>query len=320
MSGPLKPIRPRDNSLAGVSTAICMVGFGEVTQTWLDTLLSSGYPREALTVLYIPHNDQGMEKARRLAAECGVRLVHAPGEVPRDVAIFVNATHAGGIESVFAACLPHLRAPQVWADLVSVAPSVKVDCAHRAAAGGVPYVDIAMMSAAWIHGHRAALWICGPGEAAFAAWSAAVGTPVTRLGEVAGKAATVKMCRSIITKGMAAALIEGLMLGEKNGVGELVLQCVREDLSPAIMDVLCSRFIAGSMLHGERRATELLNGSINLAEVSHWQERTIRSTANLLHFIGTSGGREVAGSAASAKVPLQLIAEFIAQLDDRPAS
>ena len=317
MSGALKPIRPRDSSCAGMSTRICMVGLGEVTQTWLDTLLAASYPAQALTVLYIPHAGKGIERARGLAAERGVRLVHAPADVPRDVAIWVNAAHAGGIESVFNACLPHLRAPQVWADLVSVTPGVKVDCARRAAAAGVPYVDIAMMSAAWVHGHRAALWVCGSGETAFADWGKAVGTPVKCLGPEAGRAATVKMCRSIIMKGMAATLIEGLMLGEKNGVGDMVLQCVREDLSPAIVDVLCSRFIAGSMLHGERRAIELLNGSLDLAANSQWQERTIRATADLLHFIATAGGREVAGSAASTKAPLDLIAEFIAQLEQR---
>jgi len=292
---------------------LCLVGFGEVTQTWIDSLLASGYPRDALCVLYFPHGGKGTAEVERRAAERDVRLFLDPGHIPTRIDLFVNATNSGAIEGVFQACLPHLSAGQIWADLVSAAPAIKAACAEQAAEAGVPYVDIAMMSAAWIHGHRTPLWICGSGESAFAAWAQAQSTPIRSLGAQAGTAAKVKMCRSIILKGMAAVLIEGLIVAEKNGIADLALQCIREDLGETITDTVCTRFIAGSLLHGERRAVEL-RGAIDLAQRSGWQERTINSTADMLHFIATSGGREVV---TRSTTPMELIAAFIGGLPER---
>lgn len=293
---------------------LCFVGFGEVTRTWITSLTAAGYPRSALQVLYLNHGDAGVAAARARAVGYAVDLVLDPRAIRTDTDLLLHATSATALPSVFGKCLPSLRRGQLWVDVVSTAASAKERIAAEAATAGVDFVDAAMMGAAWKLGHRAALWICGPGRGRFTEWANAWGTPVVDVGPAPGTAARVKMCRSVTVKGFAAVLVEGLLLAEMNGVTDSVLQCMRDDFGNDMVELVCTRFIPGSMRHGERRAAEM-KGSQELADETGWNSITIGSTARLLEFIAKSGGRELAAESSDYR---ELLRGLAARLHPSP--
>lgn len=271
---------------------LCFVGFGEVTYHWLRTLTGAGYPRDALGVLYLEHRGGRESVAAARAVELGVRLARSVADVPRDRQMYLHATSPAGAYGVFEACRPLLRAGTAWIDLNSTGPTVKVRMAADAAAYGTDFVDGAIMAPAWQLGHRTPVWMSGTGTARFEAWGKAWGTPTVVVGDEAGAAARVKMCRSVIVKGIAASLVEGLLLAEMNGIADPVLESLRNDFGPEIIDTLCNRLVQGTLRHGQRRADEMA-GTLDLAAESHWQPRTMHSTAALLAYAGALGSRAV---------------------------
>jgi len=301
----------RENSRAE-APGLCFIGIGEVGYHWLRSLRDAGYPAEKLVVLYLDHGGRSDAAARR-AAELGVALVRAPTDLPTTVEYHLHATAPAAASAVFAACLPALRSGQVWVDLNSAGPITKRSVARDAAARGVDFVDGAIMAPAWKHGHRTPVWISGSGAARFAAWGERWGTPTVPLGEQAGTAAQVKMSRSIIVKGLAASLVEGLLLAEMNGIAGPVVESLRGDFGKDLIDTLLRRFVPGTLRHGERRAMEM-DGALELAEESGWEAVTLRSTATLLSRVGAVGDKDLAADPDNA---MELLSELVAKLRGR---
>ncbi len=286
---------------------LCFVGFGEVTYHWLRTLTQAAYPRDALGVLYLDHpgGREGVAAARAL--ELGIRLARSPAEVAPDTDIHIHATAPAVAYEIFAACRSLLRPGKAWIDLNSTGPTTKVRMAVDAAACGVDFVDGAIMAPAWQHGHRTPVWQSGTGTTRFAAWGKTWGTPTVFVGEEAGAAARVKMCRSVIVKGITASLVEGLLLAEMNGIADPVLESLRDDFGPQVIDTLCNRLIQGTLRHGERRSAEM-NGALDLAAETHWRPLTMHSTAALLAYVGAFGSRGVVPHADSYRALLASLA------------
>ena len=288
---------------------MCFIGFGEVGYHWMRTLIEAGYPRDALCVLYLAHGGRAsVAKAR--AAELDVRLLHSPGEVPPGVQIHLHATAPAVARSIFDACLPSLCPGQIWVDVNSAGPVTKSRMSKEAALRGVDFVDGAIMAPAWKLGHRTPVWISGPGATRFAAWGDAWGMPTVFLGDDAGIAARVKMSRSVIVKGIAAALVEGLVLAELNGLSGPVVESLRADFGSDVIDTLCKRLVPGTLRHGERRAMEM-DGALELASESGWEPVTLRSTAALLTRVGALGDKALAADSDNYK---ELLAALVAKI------
>ncbi len=121
------------------------VGFGEVTYHWIRTLIEAGYPRNALSVLYLDNGDRGSVATAR-AAELDVRLVRSPADVLPNVKIHIHATAPALARRIFDACLPSLAPGQTWVDVNSAGPITKSRMSEDAASQGVDFVDGAIMA------------------------------------------------------------------------------------------------------------------------------------------------------------------------------
>jgi 3-hydroxyisobutyrate dehydrogenase len=288
---------------------LCFIGFGEVTYHWVRTLIEAGYPRDALCVLYLDHGGRGSVATAR-SAELDVRLVHSSADVPRHVKIHIHATAPAVARRIFDACLPSLASGQIWVDVNSAGPITKSRMSDDAAPRGVDFVDGAIMAPAWKLGHRTPVWISGPGARGFAAWGEVWGTPTVFVGEHAGIAARVKMSRSVIVKGIAACLVEGLVLAEMNGLAGPVVESLRADFGSEVIDTLCKRLVPGTLRHGERRAMEM-DGALELASECNWQPVTLRSTAALLSQVGALGSKDLP---ADSDNYAELLAALVAKI------
>lgn len=290
------------------SSAVCIVGFGEVGSNWTRTLIDAGYDPSDITILYLAH-DRGRVAATRVrAGGLGVRLVDDPAGVPPSTRMFLHATTAASAEAVLERCLPHVAPDQVWVDLNSTGPSMKARMAVAAEGVGAAFADGAIMAPAWKLGHRTPVWVAGPGSSFFTAWAEQWGMPTVTVDGPPGAAASIKMCRSLILKGLAASLVEGLAVAQLAGVEEHVRRSLSDDLGVEIVELFSQRFIRPTLQHAGRRAAEV-DEAVEMAEGLGWVPLHAEGVSRFLARVDDVGGSGIAARNDDSSL---LLSEFAA--------
>jgi 3-hydroxyisobutyrate dehydrogenase-like beta-hydroxyacid dehydrogenase len=151
---------------------------------------------------------------------------------------------------------PALSPNQLYADLNTAAPGLKVQLAGVIQPSGALFVDVALMAPVPGRGLRTPGLASGPGAARFVDLFRGLGMPVHMVGREPGAAAARKLLRSVFMKGMAAAAIESLAAARAEGCeewlhGELAEVCQGADAA------LLERLLAGSRRHASRRRHEM---------------------------------------------------------------
>jgi 3-hydroxyisobutyrate dehydrogenase-like beta-hydroxyacid dehydrogenase len=149
---------------------------------------------------------------------------------------------------------PVLQPGQLYADLNTAAPQLKRDIAPIIETTGALFVDAALMDPVPPKGLRTQVYVSGSGAEIFAEKMSPLGMPVTFLNDEEGNAATHKLVRSIMYKGVAAVVIECLEAAEALNMTEYarsqMLKIIPEE---AMID----RFVSGSKKHAGRRVHEM---------------------------------------------------------------
>jgi 3-hydroxyisobutyrate dehydrogenase-like beta-hydroxyacid dehydrogenase len=151
---------------------------------------------------------------------------------------------------------PALSPGQLYADLNTAAPSLKVQLAHELRLTGALFVDVALMAPVPGTGLRTPGLASGPGAARFVELFGRLGMPVEVVGEEPGHAAARKLLRSVFMKGIAAAAIESLAAARAEGCEEWLQGELAEVLQGADAALL-ERLLTGSRRHASRRRHEM---------------------------------------------------------------
>ena len=149
---------------------------------------------------------------------------------------------------------PALKPNQLYADLNTAAPQLKRDIAPVIEKRGALFVDAALMDPVPPKGLGTQVYASGSGAEIFAERMIPLGMPVTCLDGEAGNAATHKLVRSIMYKGVAAVIIECLEAAEALNLTEYA----RTQMLKIIYDeAMIDRFVTGSIKHAKRRVEEM---------------------------------------------------------------
>ena len=149
---------------------------------------------------------------------------------------------------------PVLKPDQLYADLNTAAPQLKRDIAPVIEKTGALFVDAALMDPVPPKGLSTQVYASGSGAERFAEKMSPLGMPVTFLDHEAGNAATHKLVRSIMYKGVAAVIIECLEAAEALNMTEYA----RAQILKIIYDeAMIDRFVTGSIKHAKRRVEEM---------------------------------------------------------------
>jgi 3-hydroxyisobutyrate dehydrogenase-like beta-hydroxyacid dehydrogenase len=149
---------------------------------------------------------------------------------------------------------PVLRPNQLYADMNTAAPQLKQDIAAIIEKSGALFVDAALMDPVPPKGLGTQVYASGSGAERFAEKMTPLGMPVTYLDDEAGNAATHKLVRSIMYKGVAAVIIECLEAAERLDMTEYA----RAQMLKIICDEpMIDRFVSGSIEHAKRRVEEM---------------------------------------------------------------
>ena len=149
---------------------------------------------------------------------------------------------------------PVLQPDQLYADLNTAAPQLKRDIAPVIEKTGALFVDAALMDPVPPKGLGTQVYASGSGAEIFAERMISLGMPVTFLDREPGNAATHKLVRSIMYKGVAAVIIECLEAAEALNMTDYA----RAQMLKIIYDeAMIDRFVTGSIKHAKRRVEEM---------------------------------------------------------------
>lgn len=144
----------------------------------------------------------------------------------------------------------------VYADLSTSSPSLKQRLAEMAATRDIPFVDVALMAPIPGRGLSVPALASGTGAERFAEIMNARGGNVEVVGDRAGEAATRKLLRSVVMKGLAAVLAESMAAGSALGKDDWLWHHLVDQLT-SIDVALMERLLFDTAPHAKRRLDEM---------------------------------------------------------------
>jgi 3-hydroxyisobutyrate dehydrogenase-like beta-hydroxyacid dehydrogenase len=233
------------------------VGFGEAAYHFAKGLRGEGVGALFAYDVHAKHPALG-GKIQARALETGTKLVGSSGELAAEVTVLISAVTAD--QAVIAAeqTGPHLTDRHLYADLNSVSPKSKETVAKAATANGASFCEIAVMGPIPPYAHKAPLLLGAPGAPRFQEIFAPLNLRMEIVStDQVGRAAAVKMFRSIVYKGIEALLFECVLGAGKYGAEERVFASLTESLPGVDWKKLADYMVGRVVVHGERRAREM---------------------------------------------------------------
>ena len=225
--------------------SIGFIGFGEAGSTIARGLHSAGVDRIFAYDIKPKTSDI-------------VTIVDSPQALAASSEIVFSAVTSSSALDAAKQHAPFLTGRHTYADINSVSPAVKQHIDRVIAATGATFIEVAVMAPVSPYGHTVPMLLGGAGATAFAQAMAPLGMRMEVLeGAKVGSAAAVKMCRSIVVKGIEALLFECVMAATKFDADDLVFASLKETWPGIDWKKLADYTSGRVVVHGERRAREM---------------------------------------------------------------
>lgn len=237
-------------------TALAFIGFGEVGQTFAKGLSGNGGVRIAAYDLLFDQPERRDEPIA-CAEALGVRVAADATDASRDARIVVSAVTAAAAGEVANAAARYLRPGQIFLDVNSASPNTKRAAAGRIVAAGAKFVEGAVMAAVKGPGIKVPILAGGPAAEAAAEILNGLGMNLTPVASEIGRASATKLSRSIVMKGLEAALVQSAAAARSWGVEAEVIASLKETYPGIDWPVAIARAGERVARHGVRRAQEM---------------------------------------------------------------
>jgi 3-hydroxyisobutyrate dehydrogenase len=235
---------------------IGFLGFGEAGFHLARGLRRAGAPPLVAFDLHA-HDGAAGERIRARAAETATHLVDTPHALAHAAPVILSVVTAASAAEAAASVAADLTAHHIYADLNSVSPATKRQIAGVIGGGAGRFVEVAVMAPIPGPEHRVPMLLNGPCAPALAAAGSQYEMRVEIMNDPIGTAAAVKMCRSIVIKGLEALLLECVLAAEQYGAAGRVFESLH-DSYPGIEWQKTADYMIGRVLeHGARRAHEM---------------------------------------------------------------
>ncbi len=226
----------------------------------------------------------------KAAAPQGVQVRGSDADAVRDAELVFSLTTAHEAEPALRDALPALVSGTVWAEANTGTPASKVRLAEEAAAAGVELVDVAIMAPVPGKGIRVPMQVSGPPAARFAAMMQRFGIRVEQVPGPVGVASSRKLLRSVVYKGVAAAVVEALAGAEAAGCEDWFREHIAGEFVSFDADTL-ERLITGTYAHAARRTEEMEAAALQLADLGV-TPRIASAARDALHAIALEAASE----------------------------
>ena len=244
---------------------ISLIGFGEVGGIFGHDFAIAGL---GVSVFDILLNEEPSRSAMLAKAQgANVRSCDSLEEALRGADLVISAVTASSAADAARSAAPFLSNGQIYLDINSVSPDTKISIARFVGESPATFVEAAVMAPVSPQRLKVPMLLGGAAAATVAVQLGALGMNVKPISERIGVASAIKMCRSIIVKGLEAITVESLLTARRYGAEKQVLDSLAATYPSmgwdgALPDYLISRVAE----HGKRRAAEMREAAQAVAD------------------------------------------------------
>ena len=247
---------------AALPRRVAFIGFGEVGSHFARDFRAAG----VTDLVAYDRDDAADSRPAARAAAGGVVLKADAVSAVGDADLVISCVTAGSDLAAAQAAGPGLRPGTFYLDVNSVSPSTKQEAAAVIEASGGRFVEAAVMTSVPPHGLRAPMLLGGPHAHDFIAFAAGLPMDLTFQDARIGVASSVKMCRSVMIKGLEALTTECMLTARHYGVEQQVLASLTDTLPHPDWEQLARYVMSRALIHGRRRAEEMREVARTVAE------------------------------------------------------
>jgi 3-hydroxyisobutyrate dehydrogenase-like beta-hydroxyacid dehydrogenase len=243
---------------------IGLVGYGEVGRILAEDLRKQDVKVTAYDIK-LGNNLAG--PLRDHAGSNGVGLAAGHADLAAQSDFIVSAVTASQAVPVAQICAPALKRGAWFLDFNSASPGAKQRAAALIDGNGGRYVEGAVMTSIPPYRIKVPLLLGGAGAEEFAPLLVMLGFDAKVASNELGTASAVKMCRSIMIKGLEAMVIEGFTTARAYGVEDAVLASLAETFPGINWEKQASYFFQRVIEHGRRRSEEVREVAETVREI-----------------------------------------------------
>lgn len=228
-----------------------IIGGGVVGQCYAQALATQGHQIIGFADLH------PSEALRTLAGALGASIHPAPGAWATGAELAVSAVFGTVALDVARQSLTYLPPGALYVDMTTADPDDMRAAQQLALASGHRFVDVAITGAVNLSGAKTPLLCSGSAAPEVAALLAACGATIRPVGVRPGDAASLKLLRSIFTKGMEALAVECLVTAEQRGL-RAELHMVLSDIDEGSLRETMESMVRTHIPHAGRRRNEVV--------------------------------------------------------------
>jgi 3-hydroxyisobutyrate dehydrogenase-like beta-hydroxyacid dehydrogenase len=243
---------PSENLLRKVA----LIGFGEVGGIFGKDMVAAGLDVSAFDILFSSES----AKDGMLAKAMGANVVPAASlqEAVRGAELVVSVVTASAALQVARDASAFLAPSQFYMDCNSVSPETKMKMSADVERSGASFVESAVVAPVAPDRLKVPMLLGGSRSNELAERLRSIGMDATSVSERIGVASAIKMCRSVVMKGLAALTIESLFTARRYGAEDAVIASFDATYpnmgwAKALPDSLTRRAVE----HSRRRASEM---------------------------------------------------------------
>jgi 3-hydroxyisobutyrate dehydrogenase-like beta-hydroxyacid dehydrogenase len=235
---------------------LALIGYGEVGQIFAQEFRARGVNDIAVYDIVFDQASTGRDRTKR-AREAGVRPASGAADAARGADIVISAVTADAAASVAMRAAEYLRAGQIFFDINSASPATKRASARHVEATAAHFVEGAVMAPVPGRGIRVPILAGGAHAETAAEMLNALGMNVRPVSTELGRASAMKLCRSIMIKGIEALIIDCAVAASQWNVESEVFESLAETFPAIDFRVLAQTMAERVRKHGIRRAAEM---------------------------------------------------------------
>ena len=245
--------------------SIGLIGYGEVGKICaLGLRNAAGVPVSAWDLKFVDPVLAAIERAH--AAQHGIGACDSAAAVCASSTLLISAVTASNTLAVAREAAQYIQPGAIFLDLNSASPGTKQQAAALIDAAGAHYVEAGVMTSVPPYGIRVPMLLGGAKAAALADVLNAWGMDTRAVSAELGIASAIKMCRSVMIKGLEALVIESYATARHYGVEDHVLPTLVETFPSIDWSKQGAYFFSRVVQHGKRRAEEMREAANTVRE------------------------------------------------------
>lgn len=245
---------------------IGLIGYGEVGRIFSFGL--KGKPGvSGMTVWDLKLANPATQAAELAhAAQAAVAAQRSARALCEASDLVISAVTSSSTLAVAREAAQYIRPGAIFLDLNSASPGTKQQCAALIDAAGGHYVEAGVMTSVPPYGIKVPMLLGGTKAAELAPLLNRWGMDARAVSEQLGVASAIKMCRSIMIKGLEALVIESYTTARAYGVEDQVLPTLQETFPGIDWSAQGAYFFSRVVQHGQRRAEEMRESANTVRE------------------------------------------------------